>query len=81
MRDALQTPQTTRSGAPIPMTLGWHAERVGREIRLHKEGGGAGFHGLMRLYPRARLGTVLMCNATGFDVRRAMDAADEALLH
>jgi len=44
--------QRTARGEAIAMTLGWH---IGRHF-FYKEGGGGGFHCMMRLYPRAGLG-------------------------
>lgn len=44
------------------MTLGWHVAQRDRGF-LCKEGGGAGFHAEMRLYPAARIGTVVIANA------------------
>ncbi len=70
--------QQTTGGTPVPMTLGWHiGDRDGRRF-FFKEGGGGGFHCMMRLYPGDGLGTVVMTNATGFDVRRLLDAIDPA---
>ena len=70
------TPQATTRGKPVPMTLGWH---IGTGF-LYKEGGGGGFHSMMRLYPAHGVGTVVMCNATGFDIRRLLGAVDPAFL-
>jgi hypothetical protein len=47
---------------------------------FYKEGGGGGFHCLMRLYPAPGIGTVVMTNATACDVRRLLDAADSQFL-
>ena len=69
--------QTTR-GTPVPMTVGWHiGDRNGRRF-FYKEGGGGGFHCLMRLYPGDGVGTVVLTNATGFDVGKLLDAIDPA---
>jgi len=46
----------------------------------YKEGGGGGFHCMMRLYPSSGIGTVVMTNATGFDVRKLLDRTDCAFL-
>lgn len=62
------------------MTLGWHIGRLGRVRFFYKEGGGGGFHCMMRIYPDRGLGTVMMTNATGFDVRTAQDTVDSAFL-
>jgi D-alanyl-D-alanine carboxypeptidase len=69
-------PQRT-TGGPIAMTPGWHIGSSGNAARfLYKEGGGGGFHCMMRLYPAAGIGTVVMTNATAFDVRRLLDVVD-----
>jgi hypothetical protein len=45
---------------------------------LLQEGGGGGFHCMMRLYPGDCVGTVAMTNATGFDVAKLLDTIDPA---
>jgi D-alanyl-D-alanine carboxypeptidase len=60
-------------GRSVAMTLGWHVGALAGERFFFKEGGGGGFHCMMRLYPDAGIGTVAMTNATGFDVRRCLD--------
>ena len=72
-------PQRTTRGA-VPMTLGWHIGSIGSVRYLFKEGGGGGFHCMMRLYPDSKAGAVLMTNATGIDVGRVMDRVDAAAL-
>ncbi len=69
-------PQRTGKGRAIAMTLGWHIGGAGGARFFYKEGGGGGFHSMMRIYPAAGVGTVIMTNATGFDVRRVLDATD-----
>jgi D-alanyl-D-alanine carboxypeptidase len=71
--------QTTRSAA-VAMTLGWHIGELQGSRVFYKEGGGGGFHCMMRLYPSVGLGTVAMTNATGFDVRGFLDRIDASLL-
>jgi len=62
------------------MTLGWHVgDREGRRF-FYKEGGGGGFHCLMRLYPNDRIGSVVMTNATRFGVDAYLDTADRRFL-
>lgn len=75
-RKLLYAQQQTSGGAPIAMTLGWHISDRGGTRCFYKEGGGGGFHCLMRLYPHVGLASVLMTNATGFDVTAAMDIVD-----
>jgi CubicO group peptidase (beta-lactamase class C family) len=70
--------QHTGQGKPIPMTLGWHiGDRNGRRF-FYKEGGGGGFHCMMRLYPDDGVGTVVMTNATGFNVAKLLNVTDWA---
>ena len=78
-RALLNEPQRTTSGRSVPMTLGWHIGEVGGARYFFKEGGGGGFHSLMRLYPDRRIGTVVMTNATGSKIARLLDAVDRAL--
>ena len=80
-REAFVEQQHTAAGRPVPMTLGWHIGAVRRVRYLYKEGGGGGFHCLMRLYPERRVGTVVMTNATGSNVARLLDAVDLDLPH
>jgi len=70
--------QRANDGKPVEMTLGWHVGRGG--AFLFKEGGGAGFHAELRLYPAARVGTVVIANSGTFDVKRFLDEADRPFL-
>ena len=76
-RTRLYEPQYLADKRPIPMTLGWHIGELGDDRYYYKEGGGGGFHSMMRLYPEQRIGSVVMVNATGFDVRHFLDANDQ----
>jgi D-alanyl-D-alanine carboxypeptidase len=79
-RSLFYAAQRTSRGAVVPMTLGWHVgERDGAHVYF-KEGGGGGFHCMMRVYRNCGIGTVVMCNATGFDVRALLDAVDQAFV-
>jgi len=78
-RSLFYEPQRTRDGRSIAMTPGWHVGSVNGDRFFYKEGGGGGFHCMMRLYPATRLAAVVMTNATGFDVRRLMDTIDPKL--
>lgn len=62
------------------MTLGWHIGDLDGVRFFYKEGGGGGFHCMMRLYPAAGVGTVVMTNATGFNVRRFLDTTDSSFI-
>jgi D-alanyl-D-alanine carboxypeptidase len=62
------------------MTLGWHIGNRSGLCFFYKEGGGGGFHSMMRLYRNRGVGTVVMTNATGCDVNAALDAVDAAFV-
>jgi D-alanyl-D-alanine carboxypeptidase len=79
-RQLLHAPQQTLRGVPVAMTLGWHIGQLGGTRYFYKEGGGGGFHCMMRLYPDSEIGTIVMSNATGFDVRGLLDATDAVFL-
>jgi len=78
-RELLFASQQTVSGTAIPMTLGWHVGDQPAGSFFYKEGGGGGFHCMMRVYRKSGLASVLMTNATRFDVRALMDAIDPGL--
>lgn len=80
-RSLFYAPQQTRQGTPVAMTLGWHIGRWGGTRFLYKEGGGGGFHSVMRVYPANGIATVMMTNATGFDVNRCLNTLDTQFLH
>src|SRR5262249_15870343 len=75
-RESIFERQRTSNGAPIDMTLGWHVGRLRSAEYFYKEGGGGGFHCMMRLYRSHGLATLVMVNATGFDVSAGLDALD-----
>jgi len=75
-RDLFFAPQRTRAGTDISTTLGWHIGAVDGVRCFNKEGGGGGFHSMMRVYPSSGIATVVMTNATGFDVRELLDEID-----
>jgi len=77
-RSLFYTHQETTRGDSIPMTLGWHVGTLHGTNFFYKEGGGGGFHCMMRLYPEEGIGTIVMTNATGFDVHSLLDFVDAA---
>jgi hypothetical protein len=79
-RELFYERQRTASGTPLDMTLGWHCGMLGTVEHFYKEGGGGGFHCMMRLYRSRGVGTVLLVNATQFDVTKCLDALDVAFL-
>jgi hypothetical protein len=72
--------QHTLSGHPIPMTLGWQMGSLGHQPYYFKEGGGAGFHCMMRVYRSAGIATIMMANATGLDAGHVLDSVDRLIL-
>jgi len=79
-RELFYAPQRTKAGAGISMTLGWHIGTVDGVRCFYKEGGGGGFHSMMRVYPSAGIATAVMTNATGFGVHRLLDEMDPPFL-
>jgi D-alanyl-D-alanine carboxypeptidase len=79
-RKLFYAPQRTRRGTTVPMTLGWHIGRLDGRQFFYKEGGGGGFHCMMRVYRDRGIASVMMTNATGFDVRRGLNTLDRAFL-
>jgi CubicO group peptidase (beta-lactamase class C family) len=79
-RELFNTAARTTAGVDVPMTPGWHVGTASSGRVLYKEGGGGGFHCLMRLYPGAGVGSVVMTNATGFNVHRFLDEMDPSVL-
>jgi CubicO group peptidase (beta-lactamase class C family) len=73
-------PQRTSNGTSVPMTLGWHIGTLDGVRFFYKEGGGGGFHSMMRAYPSSGTATVVMTNATCFDVGKLLDAMDPGFL-
>jgi CubicO group peptidase (beta-lactamase class C family) len=79
-RTLFYEPQRTAGGRTIAMTLGWHTGSLGASPFFYKEGGGGGFHCMMRVYPAARIGSVVMANATAINARALLDQVDPAFL-
>ncbi len=79
-RRQFYAPQTDAAGQRLPMTLGWHVGELRGVRHFYKEGGGGGFHSMMRLYPEPAIGTVMMVNATGLDVATHLDHLDAGCL-
>ncbi len=79
-RQLLLAPQCTTRKKPVAMSLGWHIGEGEGATCFYKEGGGGGFHCMMRLYAADGIGTVAMTNATGIDVRTLLDEIDPCFL-
>jgi len=67
---------TNSSSEKIDMTPGWHIERLADTGYFYKEGGGAGFHCEMRIYPDKGTGSVVMVNSTTFDTKKFLSTLD-----
>ena len=72
----LYSQENTNSGEKIDMTLGWHISELNDMKYYFKEGGGAGFHSEMRIYPGVNLASVLMVNRTSFNTRKQLSNLD-----
>jgi len=72
--------QRTAQGTLIPMTPGWHVGSCDGRSCFYKEGGGGGFHCLMRVYLQHGIASVVMTNATAFDVHACLNAFDRQFL-
>lgn len=79
-RELLYTAQRTTARRAVPMTLGWHIGDLNGLPFYYKEGGGGGFHCEMRVYRVSRIATIIMTNATGFDVKACLNAQDREFL-
>jgi D-alanyl-D-alanine carboxypeptidase len=79
-RHLFYAPQQTTRGTAVAMTLGWHIGHLNGTRFFYKEGGGGGFHCMMRVYPGDDIGTVVMTNATGLNVRRLLDTIDASFI-
>ncbi len=79
-RRSFYAQQHTNDAAAVPTSLGWQVGSLDDKRLYFKEGGGGGFHCMMRLYPSSGIGTVVMTNATGFNVRNLLNSTDRAFL-
>jgi D-alanyl-D-alanine carboxypeptidase len=75
-RQLLFTQEKSKAGKPLPMTLGWHIGELNGVSYFYKEGGGAGFHSEMRIYPSHGLASVIMTNRTSFDSGKELGRVD-----
>lgn len=72
--------QKARDGRLVEMTLGWHIGELDGQRYYFKEGGGAGFHCEMRIYPSSGLASVIMTNKTAFDPRKVLGKLDRLFM-
>jgi len=75
-KQLLYSQQKTNTGKNIDMTLGWHIDKLNGVTYYYKEGGGAGFHSEMRIYPDNGLASVIMTNKTSFNSRKILSELD-----
>ena len=80
VKQQLYSQQTVKSGQSIDMTLGWHIGELGGNKYYYKEGGGAGMHSEMRIYPDRDLASVIMVNRTSFNTRKNLSELDKHLI-
>jgi D-alanyl-D-alanine carboxypeptidase len=62
------------------VTLGWHVGETDGVPFFFKEGGGGGFHSMMRVYKTRGVASVVMTNATNFNVARCLDSIDRHIV-
>ena len=77
----LYSQQKTNSGENIEMTLGWHVGEISGVKYYYKEGGGAGYHSEMRVYPDLGLASVIMANRTSFNTRKKLSNLDSNFIN
>ena len=80
MKDQLYAQQKTATGEPIDMTLGWHIGSLGDSKYYFKEGGGAGFHCEMRIYPDNGLASVIIVNKTSLNTKKELNQLDSGFI-
>ncbi len=80
VKQYLYSQEKINSGKEIDMTLGWHIGELNDKQYYFKEGGGAGFHSEMRVYPDKNLASVLMVNRTSFDTRKHLSELDVSVM-
>lgn len=80
VKQQLYSQQKVKSGQSIHMTLGWHIGELNGKKYYYKEGGGAGMHSEMRIYPDRDLASVIMVNRTSFDTRKNLSELDKYLI-
>jgi CubicO group peptidase (beta-lactamase class C family) len=73
--DAMQRMQKSTDGRPLGRGIGWVLRQEKGENVLEHAGGGPGISTLMRLYPKRRLGVVVMGNINDYGAARIVSAA------
>jgi len=80
VKQKMYAQQKTKSGETIKMTLGWHIGELDGINYYFKEGGGAGFHSEMRIYPEQGIATIIMLNKTNFKPKKTMNRIDKEFI-
>jgi len=80
MKDQLYAQQKTADGDPVDMTLGWHIGSLSGAKYYFKEGGGAGFHCEMRIYPDMGLASVMIVNKTSLNTKKELSQLDSGFI-
>jgi len=79
-KQLLFTQQKNSAGKAIEMSVGWHIGKLEGIKYFYKEGGGAGFHCEMRIYPSEGLGSVIMTNRTSLNTKKILGRIDNSFL-
>jgi hypothetical protein len=69
--------QQTNDGKLLPQASGWVIGELNGVRYFGKQGGGLGFHGNMRLYPEAGIGTVLLAKSMELSASPIDSQSDE----
>ena len=80
MKSKLYTQQKTVNNKYINMTLGWHVENLNGSKYFYKEGGGAGFHCEMRIYPDEELASVIIVNKSSLNTKKELSRLDSGFI-
>ncbi len=79
-KDLFYTQYKNNDGDPVEMTYGWHIGNSNGNKYYFKEGGGAGFHCEMRIYPKYKIATVIIVNKTSFNSKKNLNKLDNEFL-
>ena len=77
--DTMQRMQRSKDGRPLGRGIGWGLRQEKGETVLEHAGGGPGIDTLMRIYPKRRLGVVVMGNINDYGAARIFSAAADIL--
>ena len=77
----LYTQQQDNNKKLIEMSLGWHIANVKNIKYFFKEGGGAGYHSEMRIYPKQKIATIIIVNKTSLNTKKYLNFLDKEFLY